>query len=82
VMKRQRKFSPSLSLGQHQNTPKKLAKSMRRSNASRSVIKHQRERASILSIDSDDETDFFTSPRRKQLEQSRKGLFCLISRAA
>jgi hypothetical protein len=67
---------------QYQNTLKKLAKSMKRSRVTRSMIKRQSKLSSILSIDSDDETDFFTSPRRKQLEQSRKGLFCLISRAA
>jgi hypothetical protein len=64
---------------QYQNTLKKLAKSMRRSDATRSVIKRQRKFSPSLSFESDDETDFFTSPRCQQLEQSRKRLFRVIN---
>jgi hypothetical protein len=67
---------------QYQNTIKKLAKSMRRSDATRSVIKRQRKFSPSLSFESDDETDFFTSPRCQQLEQSRKRLFRVINRDA
>jgi hypothetical protein len=67
---------------QYQNTLKKLGKSMRRSDVTRSVIKRQRKFSPSLSFESDDETDFFASPRWQQLEQSRKRLFCVINRDA
>jgi hypothetical protein len=65
---------------QYQNTLKKLAKSMRRSDATRSVIKRQRRCSPSLSVESDDRTDYFTSPRCQELEQSRNRLFRIINR--
>lgn len=60
---------------QYQNTLKKLAKSMRRSDMTRSVIKRQRKVSPSLSFDSTNAPDFFAS---KELEQDRKHLFQLI----
>jgi hypothetical protein len=65
---------------QYQNTLKKLGKSMRRSDVTRSVFKRQRKFSPSLSFESDDETDYLANPRWQQLEQSQKGLFCVINR--
>jgi hypothetical protein len=67
---------------QYQTTLKKLANSMRQSDATRSVLKRQREFSPSLSFESDGETDYFSSPRCRQLEQSRKRLLCVVDRDA
>lgn len=64
---------------QYQNSLKKLAKSMQRSDATRSVIHHQRKATPSLSFESDNVRDFFAGPRLQQLEQSRKRLLCVIN---
>jgi hypothetical protein len=63
---------------QYQDTLKKLAKSMRRSDVSRSVIKRQRKVTPSLSFESDSAKDFFAGPRLQQFEQSRKRLLCCV----
>jgi hypothetical protein len=65
---------------QYQNSLKKLAKSMQRSDVTRSVIKRQRKVTPSLSFESDNAKDFFAGPRMQQLEQSRKRLLCVINR--
>jgi hypothetical protein len=64
---------------QYQDTLKKLAKSMRRSDATRSVIKRQRKVTPSLSFESDNAKDFFASPNLQQLEQSRNDFLFLIN---
>jgi hypothetical protein len=66
----------------YQETFKKLAKSMRRSDETRDVIKRQRKVSPSLSFDSFNAPDFFASPRLKQSEQSRKRLLTLINKDA
>ena len=66
---------------QYKRTLKKLAKSMRRSDATRTIVKRQRSSMSIhsgLSSDEDLSEDFFVGDRCAQVEQSRKSLFQLL----
>jgi hypothetical protein len=63
---------------QYDETLKKLAKSMRRSDVTRSVIKRQRKVLPSLSFDSATAPDFFTGPRFEELEKERKRLLRLI----
>jgi hypothetical protein len=65
---------------QYQTSLKKLAKSMQRSDATRSVIKRQRKVKPSLSFESNNSKDFFAGPRMQQLEKSRKLLRCVINR--
>jgi hypothetical protein len=65
---------------EYQNSLKKLAKSMQRSDMTRSVIKLQRKVTPSLSFESENAKDFFAGPRMQQLEQSRKRLLCVINR--
>jgi hypothetical protein len=63
----------------YQDTLKKLAKSMQRSDLTRDVIKRQRKVTPSLSFESANREDFFASPRLKESEQSRKRLLNLIN---
>lgn len=67
---------------QYKRTLKKLAKSIRQSDATRSQIKRQKRLASASLSDSEDDCDFFTSRRCMELEKSRKQLLKLIAMQA
>jgi len=66
---------------QYKRTLRKLAKSIRQSDATRSQIKRQKRLSASLS-DSEDDCDFFTSRRCMELEKSRKQLLKLIAMQA
>ena len=67
---------------QYKRTLKKLAKSMRRSDATRNMVKRQRSASysvgSAFSSDDDLSEDFFCGTRAAQMEQSRRKLMQLI----
>ena len=66
---------------QYKRTVKKLAKSMRRSDATRTIVKRQRSSMSLhsgLRPDDDISEDFFAGDRYAQVEHSRRSLFQLL----
>lgn len=64
---------------QYQQTVKKLAKSMRQSDATRRIVQRQRSDDGSSFFVQDTSSDFFLSDRCRELEDDRKRLFRMIN---